>query len=600
MKRLFASWSLRNKIIIPLFVVSLLIAISTYWYFSTLYRQEKEGGLVSKARALVLSAESAREYAAMQQGHAIFKKDLKNIDDILYTVPVVAAMRVAERKAAELGLEFRVPKFSPRNPKNQPDEFEARILKDFESGQATEYSTIDRSVNKIRYFRPIRLTQECMACHGDPATAKALWKNDRGLDPTGVKMEGWKVGEVHGSFEVLMSLAPVDIEVAGASRWIALISILGAAGTILIGWAIARVVTRPIHRLAIAAGSVANGDLTVEFARESQDEIGELEEAFAVMVTSLRSTLEQVTEASSSVASASSEISSSAEQMAAGAHEQTAQATEVASAVEEMTKTIIENSRNAGTTVQTAAQAGSAAADGGKTVEETVEGMKRIASVVRKAAETVQELGKSSDQIGEVISLIQEIADQTNLLALNAAIEAARAGEQGRGFAVVADEVRKLAERTTKATKEIGGMIQKIQRDTQEAVSSMNEGTREVDEGITLADKAGASLHAIVGASQTVTDMVQQIAAASSQQSSASEQIAKNVEGISAVTGETAIATQQIARAAEDLNRLTEHLQAVVNQFKLHEGGAAVQRRSGGSGHKPQGASASKAHSLLK
>jgi methyl-accepting chemotaxis protein len=181
----------------------------------------------------------------------------------------------------------------------------------------------------------------------------------------------------------------------------------------------------------------------------------------------------------------------------------------------------------------------------------------------------VRELGKSSDQIGEIISVIDDIADQTNLLALNAAIEAARAGEQGRGFAVVADEVRKLAERTTKATKEIAGMIKKIQVDTAGAVSSMEQGTGEVEKGKQLADRAGASLQEIVGVSQKVTDMVTQIAAASEEQSSASEQISKNVEAISKVTGETAQGTQQIARAAEDLNRLTEKLQELTSRFTV-------------------------------
>ncbi|HVN47706.1 MAG TPA: methyl-accepting chemotaxis protein, partial [Bacteroidota bacterium] len=158
-------------------------------------------------------------------------------------------------------------------------------------------------------------------------------------------------------------------------------------------------------------------------------------------------------------------------------------------------------------------------------------------------------------------------------LALNAAIEAARAGEQGRGFAVVADEVRKLAERTTKATKEIAGMIKKIQGETAGAVSAMDQGTQKVDEGMKLADKAGASLKEIVDISQRVTDMVNQIAAASEEQSSASEQISKNVEAISAVTNQTATGTQQIAHAAEDLNRLTENLTQIVGRFKLSNSG---------------------------
>jgi len=348
------------------------------------------------------------------------------------------------------------------------------------------------------------------------------------------------------------------------------LALLGLATTIVLSVWIAKLIIRPTIAFSTAARQVADGDLTQHVVVESTDEIGQVGAAFNKMVESLRQVIGQVGEASSAVASASSEISSSTEQMAAGAQEQSAQAGEVASAVEEMTKTIIENSRNASNAADIARKAKESAERGGKVVEETVGGMQRIAEVVKKSAQTVQELGKSSDQIGEIISVIDDIADQTNLLALNAAIEAARAGEQGRGFAVVADEVRKLAERTTKATKEIAGMIKKIQTDTAGAVRSMDEGTKEVDKGIQLADQAGVALKEIVEVSQSVTDMIAQIAAASEEQSSASEQISKNVEAISTVTQQTASGTQQIARAAEDLNRLTENLQRLVSRFRLN------------------------------
>jgi methyl-accepting chemotaxis protein len=328
-------------------------------------------------------------------------------------------------------------------------------------------------------------------------------------------------------------------------------------------------VIKPVQEGSNALVVMATGDMTVRMQGEYRGDLQLIKESINKVGGSLQDALRKVSEAVSATASASSQISSSTEQMAAGAQEQTSQAGEVASAVEEMTKTILENSKNASIAAETAKQARVSAEAGGKVVDDTVQGMKRIAGVVNKSAETVKDLGKSSDQIGEIIGVIDDIADQTNLLALNAAIEAARAGEQGRGFAVVADEVRKLAERTTKATKEIAGMIKKIQTDTAGAVQSMEEGTAEVGRGIELADKAGMSLKEIVDVSQKVTDMVTQIAAANEEQSSASEQISKNVEGISKVTGETAQGTQQIARAAEDLNRLTENLQKLISEFTL-------------------------------
>jgi methyl-accepting chemotaxis protein len=331
-------------------------------------------------------------------------------------------------------------------------------------------------------------------------------------------------------------------------------------------------VIRPVQEGSSTLAVMATGDLTVRMQGEYQGDLRLIKESINKVGGSLEEALRKVSEAVSATASASSQISSSTEQMAAGAQEQTSQAGEVASAVEEMTSTILENSKNASIAAETAKQARVSAEAGGRVVGETVEGMRRIAGVVNKSAETVKELGRSSDQIGEIIGVIDDIADQTNLLALNAAIEAARAGEQGRGFAVVADEVRKLAERTTKATKEIAGMIKKIQADTIGAVKSMEEGTGEVERGITLADRAGVSLKEIVGVSQKVTDMVTQIAAASEEQSKASEEISNNVEAISKVTGETAQGTQQIARAAEDLNRLTDNLQNLIGGFKVGSG----------------------------
>lgn len=330
-------------------------------------------------------------------------------------------------------------------------------------------------------------------------------------------------------------------------------------------------VIKPVQEGSEILELMASGDFTPRMMGDYQGDHQILKNSVNKLGDSISKVIRDVTEAVQATASASNQISSSTEELAAGAQEQSSQSQEIAGAVTQMTSTIMETSKHANTASENAKNAGSIAKEGGKVVQETVEGMNRVAEVVSRAAVTVKELGKSSDQIGEIVQVIDDIADQTNLLALNAAIEAARAGEQGRGFAVVADEVRKLAERTTKATKEIATMIKRIQKDTGEAVVSMDEGTKEVEKGKELAEKAGDSLRQIISAAEQVVDVINQVAAASEEQSSTSEQITRNIESISNVTHEAASGTQQIARAAEDLNHLTTNLQELIMQFKIDE-----------------------------
>jgi len=197
--------------------------------------------------------------------------------------------------------------------------------------------------------------------------------------------------------------------------------------------------------------------------------------------------------------------------------------------------------------------------------------MKKIEEVVENSSKTISELGESSNQIGEIIKVINEIADQTNLLALNAAIEAARAGEQGRGFAVVADEVRKLAERTTNATNEIVDMVSRIQKDSKNAVLAIEQGNDEVAKGMDEASKAGKSMQKIVSSSNDVLDISTHVAAASEEQSAAIEQISQSIAGMNTVAHESAAGVDQVAIASTDLSELAENLQNLVAQFKLVE-----------------------------
>jgi len=237
--------------------------------------------------------------------------------------------------------------------------------------------------------------------------------------------------------------------------------------------------------------------------------------------------------------------------------------------MEEMSATVVEVAKNSQNASESAGTAQSVAVKGGDVVKRAVDGMLTVADTVKESAGTVETLGNSSEEIGAIISVINDIADQTNLLALNAAIEAARAGEQGRGFAVVADEVRKLAEKTTKATKEIAGMIKTIQKDTKGAMESMGRAATQVKEGVSLASQAGESLTEIVSSVEEASSMVRQIAVAAEEQSATTEEISSNINSIAEVSNETSEGVGDISVAAADLNLVAEELKSIVNGFVL-------------------------------
>ncbi|NOX18979.1 MAG: hypothetical protein GXO87_11960 [Chlorobi bacterium] len=316
----------------------------------------------------------------------------------------------------------------------------------------------------------------------------------------------------------------------------------------------------------------SQGDLSVTLKPEKEkDQIAALFNGFNLAVSQIRELILKLTQVVEITTRSSIEISSSTEELAAGASEQGAQASEVASSVEEMTRTILETSQGTSKASENAKEAGKKAREGVQKIDETKNGMEKIVQAAGTVGKAIGSLSGKTDQIGAIANVIDEIADQTNLLALNAAIEAARAGEQGRGFAVVADEVRKLAERTTKATKEIADTIKAIQRDANEANENMQNAEISVEEGKKKTDEVALVLSEILEAATRVEEEIEMLAAASEEESTAAMEISRSIETINNVTNESADGIQQVAHSAETLRSFTEQLSELVSKFIIDE-----------------------------
>ncbi len=584
--------NIRTKIVAIAVTILVLVSGSMFWVTA---RDAKEASLqqiVAQARATVLTTEAVREEMAGKWDTGLFNQHQMvewaktgEMAKILGTVPVVTAWESAMAKAEEAGYEFKVPKVSPRNPANEPDAIESMVLEKFRSDdKLAEHYEIDTELNAIRYFRPIRLTQECMLCHGNPNTSVALWGNNQGLDPTGAKMENWKVGELHGAFEVIHSLEETDARVAASfAKGLGFLVFGILAGGGLLFFLMTRLVSNPLCKTVSAFKEFASGDLTQRLEVKSSDEVGQLcgetnslmeklrgmigdmdasatilgesSSAFTETAVGLTDGAEQMTSQSSSVASATEQMSATMNTMATSSEEMTNSVKTVAAAVEEMTASISE-------IAQSAEQASSVA-----------EGAAQLVDVSNT---NIEQLGTAADEIGKVIETIQDIAEQTNLLALNATIEAARAGDAGKGFAVVATEVKELAKQTADATEDIRGRIEGIQESAGKAVSSIGQ----ISEVIQQVNDVSTSIaSAVEEQSITTKEIAQNVTQTSdaaatvthgvAESATAIQDIARNIASVDTAAKETAKSAIQTKSTSGDLSKVADELRDLVGQFKV-------------------------------
>jgi methyl-accepting chemotaxis protein len=324
---------------------------------------------------------------------------------------------------------------------------------------------------------------------------------------------------------------------------------------------------RGITDLLNMINQVARGDLTIR-GKVTNDALGNVVDSVNFMLDNFTKLLERVRKAAIDVSGSANQILDAADDMTAGATQQDQEITNTSSAVEELTVSMKQVSNNAEASAEAARRALDAAEQGNRAVSDTLEGMQRIRASVQATAKKIKSLGDRSLEISEIINVINDITEQTNLLALNAAIEAARAGEAGRGFAVVADEVRKLAEHSRSATKDIAALIKAIQAETNEAVVVMEEGTREVEVGAGLADQAGKALEAISSVVRQSAELVQEISLASKQQVRGTEGVANAMQIISSITRQTTQGARQTASTVGNMVRLSEQLNEALAQFR--------------------------------
>lgn len=422
--RILENSSITVKILMIVAGIGLLITLFTFGFYYNDTRNKIIEASVDKARALCLNLENVRsEMEELWRDGTITPETLKRFADqgerekVLNAIPIVTAWQSAERGKEEGGYDFRIPSLKPRNRKNLPDKVEQAALEKIASEQLSEYWVVDPEMDAIRYFRPIKIEQSCLVCHGDPAQAQTVWGRTDGKDVTDNSMENWKAGTYHGAFETIKPLGDVNAAIMTSLFWflVFIVILLVVSGSLLI-FLIDYFINKPMTRIA-----------------------------------------DNINDAAIQLAGASGEVAMASSDIASGASDQAATLEEISSSLAEISSSTKENADS------------STQADDLSNV--TLDSLRSGQSTIEEMKKAIDRIKTSSDETVKIVKAIEEIAFQTNLLSLNAAVEAARAGEAGKGFAVVAEEVRSLAQRSADAARNSSRLLNESKQYADEGVN---------------------------------------------------------------------------------------------------------------------------------
>ena len=498
----------------------------------------------------------------------------------MYNKGMVGSKLLSEGNNAVWDLRFGIANYTLANP-----EARKKILE----GRPALYAILDESLKK---YAALDLPKEQAATLKELLEAYGQYKNgaphwfeliDADKMPEAAEYRA-KVTNVAGGAMVkqLKALLEAQLKIneqlekealATARQAHTLLVIMGGMIFLIttgLVFLLARSITRPLSQMQATMGEVEkSGDFTRRIEIDSHDEVGLTAKSFNDLIGSLQTTLREILGSVAKVSDAARGLSASSSEVSARSAQQSEATAAMSATVEQVTVSINHVSTNANDALDISRKSGELSTQGGEVIHDASKEMMQIADTVRQTSVAIEALGQQSNQISSVVQVIKEVADQTNLLALNAAIEAARAGEQGRGFAVVADEVRKLAERTSKATEEISNMIGAVQHSAHAAVSSMNDAVAKVGGGVALAQQAGDSITHIKGGAGRVIEVVNNISSSLREQSTASEDLARHVEKVAQMTEENSAAAAQTASAASGLEKLADTMRIAVSRFKV-------------------------------